>query len=90
MYDKPFLNTKELAERWGIKESTLHNARPEQLPARFVRPGSRLALYPLAEILPFERAHTEARDYEAERKLGATPVFGRRGRSAHCGKEGRK
>jgi hypothetical protein len=90
MYDKPFLNTEELAERWGIKVSTLRNARPEQLPARFVRPGSRQALYPMSEILPFERAHTESRDYEAERALGAKPVFGRRGRPTPRGKGGRR
>jgi|GEM_PF-5035439 len=87
MSDKPFLNTKELAKRWGCKESTLRNARPEQLPARFVRPGSRLAVYPLVETLAFERAHTEARDYQAERKLGAKPIFKKHRRPTRRGKK---
>jgi hypothetical protein len=75
MCDKVFLNTEELALRWGCDPKTLYSAKPENMPARFARPGSRLVLYPLREVEAFERAHTEARDYEAERRLGAKPVF---------------
>jgi hypothetical protein len=67
---KPFLNNDDLAARWGCKKSTIRNARPENLPARFVRPGSRLVLYPLMEVIAFEKAHFEPRDYVAERDLG--------------------
>lgn len=76
MTDKPFLNTEDLADRWSCKESTIRNARPEDLPARFVRPGGRLVLYPLAEVVAFEEAHFEPRDYAAERDAGLSRSLG--------------
>lgn len=70
MPDKIFLTNDDLAARWGCKESTIRNARPKDLPARFVRPRSRLVRYHIDEVIAFERAHFEPRDYNAERDLG--------------------
>lgn len=82
MYDGEFLDTVGLAKRWRCKVSTIRNAKPEDLPARFQRRNSRLVLYPLAEVIAYERAHTAVRDYEAERRLGAKPVFARLSRGS--------
>lgn len=70
MSDKAFLTYQDLADRWGCTPSSLRNARPEDLPARLKRPGSRLVLFPLSEVIAFEKANTEPRDYAAERDLG--------------------
>ena len=89
MSDKLFLDADDLANRWGCKPGTIYDSEPENLPARFERPASRLVLYPLHEVEAFERAHTQVRDYEAERKLGAKPVFSRLSRSTRRPKGGR-
>jgi len=68
--DQLFPTMEDLAERWACKVSTIRNARPENLPEPFRRPGSRLVRYALTEVEAFERAHTAARDYVAERNLG--------------------
>ena len=78
MSENAFLDYAGLAKRWLCKESSLRNARPEDLPACLKRPGSRLVRFSMSEILAFERAHTAARDYEAERKLGLVRDLGQR------------
>lgn len=70
MTDKAFLTTEDLANRWRCRPSSIRNARPEDLPEPFRRPGSRLVRYALSEVEAFERAHTTPRDYLAERDLG--------------------
>lgn len=72
MADKAFLTKEDLAERWGCSASSIRNARPEDLPASFRRPGSRLVRYALSEIEAFEKAHTAPRDYCAELTLGVS------------------
>ena len=84
-----FLTFIDLAARWQCSASRLRNARPEDLPARVKLPGSRLARFPLEEVIAFEKANTEARDYAGELKLRSTPVLGRlhrRSRSATGGR----
>jgi len=78
MSERAFLDYAGLADRWLCAESSLTNARPEDLPARLKRPNSRLVIFPMSEILAFERAYTAARDYEAERKLGLVRDLGQR------------
>lgn len=89
MSEPVFLTNEDLAERWGCRPSTIRNARPQDLPEPFRRPGSRLVRYALSEVEAFERAHTAPRDYDAERRLGLSrglsgiPQTGRAGSRPH-------
>lgn len=57
MTSSEFLTTRQLAERWQISESTLHQWRAKQQGPGFSRLGSRV-LYPLAEVEQYEQANT--------------------------------
>jgi len=61
---EPYLTTEQLAERWGLKASTIKNLRargvgPEYITAsrKFLPAGTPRVRYPLAQVLAFEEAH---------------------------------
>lgn len=62
---EPFLTTKELAERWGLKPSAIKSQRLRGYGPRYytinrlgLPLGQSRVCYPLADILAFEQTHS--------------------------------
>ena len=56
----PFLRTRDLARRWGVREQTVRAWRYRGTGPRYVRLSPTLVAYALADVLEYERARTFA------------------------------
>ena len=54
---RAFINTKQLAERWGMAHRTLENWRQKTVGPRYMKHKGGAVRYAIADIVTYERTH---------------------------------
>jgi hypothetical protein len=91
MHTETLFTLEDLRKRWQWSKGKIRNARRHELPPRFQPPNTRLVRYRPSDILAFEEAHTEKRDYNEEHRSSSKASFAgaRRRRRDAVRKDGR-